>query len=60
MNDGYYMDFNPKYLEVFKSGYGKLLDGLQGESPAPRITLISPTPYDEVTHGTELLATTKR
>jgi len=53
MNDGYYMDFNPKYLEVFKSGYGKLLDGLQGESPAPRITLISPTPYDEVTHGTE-------
>jgi len=53
MNDGYYMDFNPKYLEVFKDGYRKLLDSLQGETPAPRITLITPTPYDEVTHGTE-------
>jgi lysophospholipase L1-like esterase len=53
MNDGYYMDFNPKYLDVFKGGYSKLLDGLQGETPSPRITLISPTPYDEVTHGTE-------
>jgi lysophospholipase L1-like esterase len=53
MNDGYYMDFNPKYLDVFTSGYGKLLAGIQSETPAPRITLISPTPYDEVTHGTE-------
>jgi len=53
MNDGYYMDFNPKYLDVFTDGYRKLLDGIQGESPSPRITLITPTPYDEVTHGTE-------
>jgi lysophospholipase L1-like esterase len=53
MNDGYYMDFNPKYLDVFKTGYAKLLDSLQRESPEPKILLISPTPYDEVTHGTE-------
>jgi len=53
MNDGYYMDFNPKYLDVFKNGYAKLLGEIQNESPTPRITLISPTPYDEVTHGTE-------
>jgi lysophospholipase L1-like esterase len=53
MNDGYYMAFNPKYFEVFKDGYRKLLDALQSGTPGAKITLISPTPYDEVTHGTE-------
>jgi lysophospholipase L1-like esterase len=53
MNDGYYMAFNQKYLDVYKDGYRKLLDALQSEIPSARVTLISPTPYDEVTHGTE-------
>jgi len=53
MNDGYYMAFNQKYLDVYKEGYRKLLDALQTGVPAARVTLISPTPYDEVTHGTE-------
>jgi lysophospholipase L1-like esterase len=53
MNDGYYMAFNQKYLEVYKDGYRKLLDALQSEIPPARVILISPTPYDEVTHGTE-------
>jgi lysophospholipase L1-like esterase len=53
MNDGYYMAFNQKYLDIYKEGYRKLLDALQSEIPAARVTLISPTPYDEVTHGTE-------
>jgi lysophospholipase L1-like esterase len=53
MNDGYYMAFDQKYLEVFKEGYRKLLDSIQTGAPAARVTLISPTPYDEVTHGTE-------
>lgn len=53
MNDGYYMAFNPKYFEIYKDGYRKLLDSVQAGPPAARITLISPTPYDEVTHGTE-------
>ena len=53
MNDGYYMDFNPKYFEIFKEGYRKLLTSVQGDAPAARVTLISPTPYDEITHGTE-------
>jgi lysophospholipase L1-like esterase len=53
MNDGYYMAFNPKYFEIYKDGYRKLLDAVQAGAPAARITLISPTPYDEVTHGTE-------
>jgi lysophospholipase L1-like esterase len=53
MNDGYYMAFNPKYLDVYKDGYRKLLGALQAGAPDSRVTLISPTPYDEITHGTE-------
>ena len=53
MNDGYYMAFNQKYLDNYKNGYRKLLDALQTGLPAARVTLISPTPYDEITHGTE-------
>jgi len=53
MNDGYYMAFNPKYLDIYKGGYRKMLSAIQSEAPAARFTLISPTPYDEVTHGTE-------
>ena len=53
MNDGYYMDFNPKYFEIYKDGYRKLLSAIQSEATGARITLLSPTPYDEVTHGTE-------
>jgi lysophospholipase L1-like esterase len=53
MNDGYYMAFNPKYFDIYKKGYRKLLDAMQAGAPEARITLISPTPYDEITHGTE-------
>jgi len=53
MNDGYYMAFDPKYLKVFEDGYHQLLGAIQAAAPAAKITLLSPTPYDEVTHGTE-------
>jgi lysophospholipase L1-like esterase len=53
MNDGYYMPFNPKYLGIFEDGYRDLVHSIQTQDPAARITLISTTPYDEVTHGTE-------
>jgi lysophospholipase L1-like esterase len=53
MNDGYYMAFNPKYFDIYKSGYHKLLDSIAAGAPSARLTLISTTPYDEVTHGTE-------
>jgi lysophospholipase L1-like esterase len=53
MNDGYYMPFNPKYLDIFENGYRDLVHSIQTQDPAARITLISTTPYDEVTHGTE-------
>ena len=55
MNDGYYMEFNQKYLDIYKEGYRKLWDALQSGVPATRMILISPTPYDEITHGTEFV-----
>ena len=53
MNDGYYMAFNPKYFDNYKEGYHRLLDSIEAGAPPARLTLISTTPYDEVTHGTE-------
>ena len=53
MNDGFYSPFEPKYLDIFSTGYHKLLDSIQSTLPGVRITVISPTPYDEVTHRTE-------
>lgn len=53
MNDGFYSPFDPKYLDIYSTGYRKLLDSIQSNLPGVRITVISPTPYDEATHGTE-------
>jgi lysophospholipase L1-like esterase len=53
MNDGFYMPFDQKYLDIYESGYRKLLAAIQTNLPGVRITLLSPTPYDELTHGTE-------
>lgn len=53
MNDGYYVPFKRKYFDIYKSGYHSLLTAMQTNLPSARITLITPTPYDEVTHGTE-------
>jgi lysophospholipase L1-like esterase len=52
MNDGYYMPFNQEYLDMYKRDYRALVTAIQSDLPGARITLISPTPYDEVTHGT--------
>ena len=37
----------------FQKGYRALLDALHKAAPGAAITLICPTPYDEITHGTE-------
>ena len=34
MNDGYYMAFNQKYLDIYKEGYRKLLDAIQSGAPS--------------------------
>lgn len=53
MNDGYYIPYDLKYQAIYEDGYRKLLASIQTAVPQAPITLISPTPYDELTHGTE-------
>ena len=53
MNDGYYVPFDSKYLAIFEDGYRNLVKEIQAHDPKVRLNLISTTPYDEVTHGTE-------
>jgi lysophospholipase L1-like esterase len=53
MNDGGYVDPSPKIDSAFQDGYRALIDELHRTSPQAAMTLILPTPYDEITHGTE-------
>jgi lysophospholipase L1-like esterase len=53
MNDGGYVPESAKMDAVFQSGYHDLLDALRKAAPGANVTLISPSPYDETTHGTE-------
>jgi lysophospholipase L1-like esterase len=53
MNDGGYVAMTPQIDAAFRKGYNDLLDALTRENPKAALTLILPTPYDEITHGTE-------
>jgi len=53
MNDGWWGTESPQIDLAFRKGYGDLLNALRKATPEATITLIRPTPYDEITHGTE-------
>jgi len=53
MNDGGYGFGGAEIEPNFEKGYRALLDALRKAAPNAVITLITPTPYDEITHGTE-------
>ncbi len=53
MNDGGWGQGSPEIDAAFQKGYRALVDALHKASPGAAITLICPTPYDEITHGTE-------
>jgi len=53
MNDGWWGRESPEIDVAFKKGYGELLGALRKAAPDAAITLIRPSPYDEITHGTE-------
>lgn len=50
MNDGRYTTEFEKNFEDYKSGYQKLINDLQAKLPGVRLTLIRPSPYDEIAH----------
>jgi lysophospholipase L1-like esterase len=53
MNDGGYVPMTPQIDAAFRKGFNDLLDTIIRENPRAALTLILPTPYDEITHGTE-------
>lgn len=49
MNDGYYEEFKPASFKYYADGYEHLLALLRAESPQLRITLLQPSPFDDLT-----------
>lgn len=48
MNDGSYRAFDQSIFDQYSTGYQRLLDRLKKSAPGTRITLIQPSPYDDV------------
>jgi lysophospholipase L1-like esterase len=53
MNDGGYGQGSPEIDAAFQKGFRGVIEALHKAAPDAVITLIAPTPYDEITHGTE-------
>jgi len=51
MNDGRYRAFDQDIFNTFSSGYEKMTLTLRAALPAARMTLIQPSPYDDVTRA---------
>jgi len=49
MNDAGYGAFKPTVFNVYAKGYQHLVESLKSNLPGVRITLIQPSPFDEVT-----------
>jgi lysophospholipase L1-like esterase len=49
MNDGSYRAFDPEIFQTYATGYQHMLDRIQSVLPGVRVTLIQPSPYDDVT-----------
>jgi lysophospholipase L1-like esterase len=49
MNDASYRAFDQKIFDVYAKGYEHLVDSLKSNLPGVRITLIQPSPFDDVT-----------
>jgi lysophospholipase L1-like esterase len=49
MNDGSYRRFDQKIFDVYAKGYEHLVQSVKSNVPGVRITLIQPSPYDDVT-----------
>jgi hypothetical protein len=49
MNDGYYRTSQPGIASTYEDGYRHIVDWLQKNLPQTRITLIQPSPYDDIT-----------
>ncbi len=51
MNDGYDRALAPDIFESYKNGYRYIVEAIQKEMPKARLTLLKPSPFDDVTHA---------
>ena len=49
MNDGGYHAFDQKTFDAYTQGYNHILDSVRATLPNARLTLIEPSPFDDVT-----------
>ncbi len=49
MNDASYRPFDQKIYDTYTKGYRHIVERLKSELPGVRLTLIRPSPYDDVT-----------
>lgn len=49
MNDGYYKAFDQEIFENYSKAYRQIVDSIESNLPTARLTLIQPSPYDDVT-----------
>lgn len=49
MNDGSYRAFDPGIFNTYSTGYQHIIDSVKNALPGVRVTLIQPSPYDDVT-----------
>src|SRR6266550_5155028 len=49
MNDGSYRTFDEKIFDTYATGYQHIIDSVKKELPGIRITVIQPSPFDDVT-----------
>ena len=53
MNDGYYRPPNPAVQKTYEDGYRSMVNTILQGAPGVRLTLIGPSPYDDVTQPTK-------
>ncbi len=51
MNDGRYKAFDDEVFRVYSDGYEHIVKSMKDATPNVRITLINPSPYDDVTRA---------
>jgi lysophospholipase L1-like esterase len=54
MNDGRYITEFEKNFQTYQTGYRTLVDDLKTDLPGIRLTLIRPSPYDEIAHPPDI------
>jgi hypothetical protein len=52
MNDGYYRPPNTAVQKTYQDGYRSMVDTILNGAPGAKLTLIGPSPYDDITHPT--------